>query len=208
MKACTYFLLLAATGLGMPASGESGWSDVPASPSATATGPIEVPDAPSEAVVTLVSPGSPRTAPAAAPLRVFGTNLVIPEGGVAEAPAVPSSGMPQIPGGARWPDGSGRIAVEPRTSDPAAEARLRNPWQIRTRPRPAISESPFLCGGIVAGGPGGPIGILNGRVVKRGDSVGTFGVAGILADGVLLERGGTYFVLPRGKRTVIATASR
>jgi hypothetical protein len=44
--------------------------------------------------------------------------------------------------------------------------------------------------------------------VKRGDAVGTFGVVGILADGVLLERGGAYFVVPRGKRTVIATASR
>ena len=89
---------------------------------------------------------------------------------------------------------------------PSGESKLRNPWDMRGHPRPAVSETLFLCGGIVAGGAGGPVGLLNGRVVKRGDSLGAFSVAGILSSGVLLERGGTFFVAPLGKRTVISTA--
>jgi hypothetical protein len=66
-------------------------------------------------------------------------------------------------------------------------------------------ETAFLCGGIVAGGEGGPIAIVNGHVVRQGDTLGHFGVARVIADGVLLQRGGSYFVIPLGRRTIVST---
>src|SRR5580698_3785329 len=171
MNARTCIVLLWATGMGLPAFGESHWSDVPASASATALDTVYVPDAPTEAVVTLVGAVATGKAPSAAPLRVFGTDLVIPVDAAVDGREAQKSALLPAPEGARWPDGSGRIAVEPVARDLLAEVRLRNPWEMRVRPRPAVSENQFLCGGIVAGGPGGPIGIMNGHVVKRGDSL-------------------------------------
>jgi hypothetical protein len=64
-------------------------------------------------------------------------------------------------------------------------------------------DTVFLCGGIVAGGDAGPIAILNGHVVRQGDAMGRFGVYRVFAAGVVLERNGTFYVIPRGTRTTI-----
>ena len=58
----------------------------------------------------------------------------------------------------------------------------------------------------ITGGGGGPVAILNGRIVQQGDSVGEFTVAGVLANGVLLVRNASYFVIPRGRHTTIVAA--
>jgi hypothetical protein len=205
MNARICFLLLSSMGSVLSAFGDSRWSDVPASSTAMTLDTIEVADAPTEAIVTLVGGGSTHIAKATTPLRVFGIDLSIPNDAAVDEPPASKPGLLPAPEGARWPDASGRIAADPPPRAPSGEAKLRNPWEMRGRPGPAAGESTFLCGGIVAGGPGGPVGLLNGRVVKRGDSLGAFSVAGILALGVLLERGGTYFVVPLGKRTLIAT---
>jgi hypothetical protein len=205
MNARICCLLLFSIGIVLTTFGEPRWSDIPASPTAMTLDTIEVPDAPTEAVVTLVGPGPAHIATSAAPLRVFSVDLAFPKDAAIDEPPAPAPGILLAPEGARWPDASGRIAVDPPPRAPSSEAKLRNPWEMRGRPGPAIGESQFQCGGIVAGGPGGPIGLLNGRIVKRGDSLGAFSVAGILAAGVLLQRGGTYFVVPLGKRTLIAT---
>jgi hypothetical protein len=206
MKTRTCFLLLSSMVAGLTAFGDSRWSDVPASPGAMTLDTIEVAGAPTEAVVTLVGQGSPRIAASAAPLRVFGIDLAFPVEATMDEPAASRLDIRPAPEGAHWPDANGRIAVGEPPRIPSGEAKLRNPWELRGRPRSAVGEIQFLCGGIVAGGPAGPVGLLNGRIVKRGDSLGAFSVAGILAGGVLLERGGTYFVVPLGKRTLISTA--
>jgi hypothetical protein len=198
-------LLILTSSLGLPAFGDSRWSDVPASRANPVMDTIEIAGDPTEAVVTLVGPDSTRAAAPSAPLRVVGIDLALAAPArIVEFP-VSEAGMVPIPEGARWPDANGRIAAEPAPRDPSADSRLRNPWQVRVRRGPSVGESQFVCGGIVAGGSGGPIGILNGHIVKRGDSLGTFSIAGIVSVGVLLERGGTYFVVPRGRRILVAT---
>jgi hypothetical protein len=109
--------------------------------------------------------------------------------------------------GARWPDAQGRIFVDPSGQGiEAAPAGLRNPWEIRTLQRAVGKDIEFDCGGIIAGGEGGPVAILNGRIVRKGDSVGEFAVAGVLSNGVLLVRSASYFVIPRGQRTTVVGA--
>jgi hypothetical protein len=76
---------------------------------------------------------------------------------------------------------------------------------VRTHAKSSSEDSVFLCGGFVVGGEGGPVAILNGRLVKRGSTLGGFAVSGISAVGVVLERNGSFFVLPFGRRTSIAT---
>jgi hypothetical protein len=83
---------------------------------------------------------------------------------------------------------------------------VRNPWEVRIRPKSAGKDAVFLCGGIVSGGDGGPVAFLNGRVVRKGDAVGKFSVARVLASGVLLEVDGSYYVVPCGRRTTITGA--
>jgi hypothetical protein len=67
-------------------------------------------------------------------------------------------------------------------------------------------DTVFVFGGLVAGGDGGPVGILNSHVVRPGDLLGSYRVAGILAKGLVLEADGSYFVVPRGARTIISAA--
>jgi hypothetical protein len=75
---------------------------------------------------------------------------------------------------------------------------------VRVQPKAVANDTEFFCGGTIAGGDNGPIAFLNGRVVRKGDLLGTFSVARIVAAGVLLERGGSSFMLPRGRRITIA----
>jgi hypothetical protein len=49
---------------------------------------------------------------------------------------------------------------------------------------------------------------LNGHILRRGETLGGFSVARILANEVVLERNGSYVVLPRGRHVTVTTASR
>ena len=50
--------------------------------------------------------------------------------------------------------------------------------------------------------------ILNGRIVRRGDTFGEFSLAAIFVNGLTLERNGTFIVIPRGRRTMVTTVDR
>jgi hypothetical protein len=76
---------------------------------------------------------------------------------------------------------------------------------VRVRPKPAGNDIVFACGGIVVGGEGGPVALLNGSVVKKGDALGKFRVAGVLSGSVLLGKGGILFVIPLGKSITVST---
>jgi hypothetical protein len=200
---------IAGFGASTPAIGETPWAYVPASTEARTVGVIEVPDAQTEDVVSLV--GSTATHPArqSVPHRVIAVDIASPSSGQVPVASPARQLYISIPDGAHWPDSTGRIAaVRMAARDASGGAGIRNPWEVRLRTGPAGTETIFLCGGIVSGGEGGPIAILNGHIVRRGDSFGRFNVAGILGAGVLLEKGGSYFVIPRGTRTTITTVDR
>lgn len=185
-----------------PAQCESAWTYVPESHDGSALDSYAVAEAPTDKVVTVVG-GAPRVPRRGMePLRVFALEFPMPPGIVGEH-AQPVESRDELPEGARWPDASGRIAAPPSLPD-GLSRRLRNPWEVRIHAGPAGADTVFLCGGIVVGGDGGPIAIVNGRVVRKGDALGRFAVARVLSACVVLERNGAYFVIPRGKRTAIS----
>jgi len=85
-------------------------------------------------------------------------------------------------------------------------AGIRNPWEVRSGKKPVAKEILFECGGVVTGGEGGPVAIVNGRITRRGDLLGEFTVAGILPCGVMLERNGSFIVIPRGRPTEVVVS--
>jgi hypothetical protein len=202
VKTVQLALIIGTIGTMSPARCESAWTYVPASHDGRALDSYSVAEVPTDKVVTVVGAGNRSPRRGMEPLRVFALEFPAPSGVVREhAPLVAS--RDEYPEGARWPDASGRIAAPP--SFPNDHSRgLRNPWEVRVHAGPAGGDTVFLCGGIVVGGDGGPIAIVNGRVVRKGDALGRFAVARVLPAGVVLERNGAYFVIPRGKRTAIS----
>lgn len=184
-------------------AGGSYWSYVPASRETTSWDAFEVRTPPSEREVTLISAGARKSRRKESPVQVVSMGLDI-SGGEPKATA-PRESSVGVPDGAYWPDANGKISEKPAVPG-ANPASVRNPWEIRVRSGPARAETQFLCGGIMGGEAGTAIGILNGRVVKAGDSVGKFAVYRIVPQGVILECRGSRFVIPRGLRTTIAVA--
>jgi hypothetical protein len=203
MKTAVFALIMGTIGTARCARSESAWTYVPASHDRSALESFAVAEAPTDKVVTLVGATPSRPRRDMEPLRVFAVEFPVPTGEARERvlPVEPRDGYPE---GARWPDEGGRITALPSPSNPARG--LRNPWEVRLHAGPSGADTVFLCGGIVVGGDGGPVAIVNGRVVRQGDALGRFAVAKVLAEGVVLERNGAYFVVPRGKRTSISAA--
>ena len=204
MKGANLAFLLCALA---PARAEPGWAFVPASRDAHASGAVAGPWSPSDDVVALVGARIPDRAATAEPRRVVAVDLAIPqEAGDASKPA-PAPAGDAIPEGARWPDASGRIdGAAQGPGEPREKAGIRNPWEVRIHAKAAGSDAVFLYAGIITGGEGGPMAFVNGRAVRAGDALGKFTVARIASSTVLLERAGSYFVLPRGRRTTVASA--
>lgn len=201
-------LLVAVFCVAAPLSGESTWAYVPSSLDARSLGTLAVSQPPNESVVRFIGANPTTGGPIAEALPVYSIEVPNPEKDRdAEHRAKEPEASP-IPEGARWPDSSGRIAaalLEP--AGRASESGIRNPWEVRIHPKLASIDTVFACGGVVSGGCGGPIAIVNGHVVKRGDALGVFRVAGILSNVVLLGRGASVFVLPMGRSTTISTVT-
>ncbi len=199
LAACIFFLGTA--GNSLTARGEAAWTYVPASPASRPLETYRVAEAPMDGVVTLVTSDSRTPHRHPEPPRVFAVDLPLPPREAATR-LLPARMPVSIPAGARWPDSTGRIGAVPPSAAGASKG-PRNPWEVRNLKSAVGVETVFLCGGILAGGDAGPIAILNGHVVRQGDAMGRFGVSRVFAAGVVLERNGSYYVVPRGTRTII-----
>jgi len=183
------------------------WAVVPAARDGRARSAIVLPDTPSEGVVVLLGSDRASVAMESGRNRVYSVDLVDPPAGSVQTPPSPESAGPTVPAEAQWPDAHGRIvASHTALGGPSTAPGIRNPWDVRVPSGAAPKEVLFECGGIVSGGEGGRVAILNGRIVRRGDSLGEFGVAGVLASAVMLERKGSFFVIPKGRATTVAIA--
>jgi hypothetical protein len=206
MRTMKSVLALIAVVLGTPASGETDWAYVPSALDARSLGVIAVPDSPNEASISLVGAGP---AVLAAPIelrRVVAVDVSSPRALDDVNPAPTESTEYRIPEGARWPDSSGRIvAVLPGPGGASKSAGIRNPWEVRIHLKPVGNDTVFACGGIVSGGPGGSVALLNGSVVRSGEALGEFRVAGVLSGDVVLTKGGLFFVIPIGKSVTVST---
>jgi len=206
MKTPVHILLAAVFCVAARVSGESTWTYVPSSPDARSLGTLAVSQPLNEAVVRLIGANPATRGPVLEALRVY--SIEMPNSDKfrdTEHPPKEPSASP-IPEGARWPDSSGRImAALQEPAGRASESAIRNPWEVRILAKLASTETVFACGGVVLGGSEGPIAIVNGHLVKRGDALGVFRVASILSNVVLLARGALVFVLPLGRSTTIST---
>jgi hypothetical protein len=206
MKTAPFIPLLAALGLSNPALGEPGWAYVPASREACTLGVIARPFLATEGVVCLVGADQACAVAPPEPRHVLRFEPSVAPGYPVDGSLEPNSDHRSVPEGALWPDASGHIVAASRAAGgslPAASR--RNPWEVRAHAASRQSDTVFLFGGIITGGEGGPVALLNGRVVRRGDVLGGFSVVAVLAAGVVLESRGTCFVVPRGMRTTVTT---
>jgi hypothetical protein len=192
-----------------PAKSESNaeWAVIPADSSSRSITSFELPNSPNEEIVRLIGAVLVTAEPAGEPHEVVGFGIPsAPEEGKATTTSRESSAF-TIPADAYWPDAEGRIAANFAKRDSRSRAAgIRNPWEVRIAPKSTSLDSVFRCNGIIVGGEGGSVAILNGRLVRRGDSLGDFNVAGVLTNGVILERSGLYFVVPMGRRTIVTTS--
>jgi hypothetical protein len=187
-----------------PAPAGSGWSTLPASIGAHVSGLVEVPSPSVEDEVCLVGARNAVPAAVAELRRVFTVELSDELEPMARGRSHTRGAAEAFPDGAHWPDANGRIAAQsPLHGEVSEKPGIRNPWEVRVRQGAAGDDLVFLYGGIIDGGDRGPLAFLNGRAVRAGDSIGKFRVALIAAAALLLERGGSYYVLPMGRRTTI-----
>jgi len=192
MRARTVLWLAASSAA---AAADARWATVPANPAGPVATALTVAGTPDESWVQWVGPRARAAAPApgAAPAPVVALSLP------AAAPA--PEPVASIPLSARWPDPAGRIAEVPSAGGGAAPP--RNPWLARPQGAETRRTETYFFGGYIAGGPAGPVGLVNGRAVHRGERLGSFVVDQILGLAVVLERDGARYVLPRGVRTAI-----
>ena len=199
-------LCLAGVSIGLRADprGDS-WASVPASRQAGQVDSFVVAREPTEEVVAVVGLGSSGSGAQFHPVSVvgFGLELGHADRSQAAAPEVENAAMPNE---AVWPGPDGRIAVQP-AEPPGAEraSGLRNPWEIRMRPAPELRISLFASGGVISGGSGGPVALLNGRIVTRGATVEGFEVIQVTPAATVLRRAGVLYAIPLGRRISIET---
>ena len=140
-------------------------------------------------------------------LPVFAVDIADPAGAT-NATTAPVA-VQAIPAGALWPDAHDRIAIDPAQKGyPQRNAAIRNPWEVRVHPKAAGEETMLTCGGIIGGCGDGSVALLNGRALRRGDALGEFRVAQVLANEVVLEWNGSCVVIPRGRHVTVSTAIR
>ena len=206
MKALFLLLLGAAVAPSGYPSGEGALAFVAAAEDAPAVGTLALPLSLDDSVVRLVAtrslagPSSPRAG------RVQSVPIPVPESPPPATDAPPRMAETPFPPEARWPDSRGRIALPSAEAAPPAGV-MSNPWVVRIARKLLERQTVFECGGSIIGGEGGPVAILNGRNVRPGDSLGEFRVVQIHAEGVLFERGGSFFVIPGGRRATVSVAS-
>jgi len=202
MKTRTAVLLAVSTAAAAE-NGETRWAGLPANPAAAVAPALVVAPPPDETWVRLVGTGGPgpTVPPAPAPVKVIAVTLAAP------GAAAGRDLTPAIPTAALWPDAGGRI-VEPMPGFAAERgAAVRNPWLPGAAASAARRSQNFLFGGYIAGGAGGPVALVNGRAVRKGDTIGEFSVGLVLSEAVLLERSGVQFVLPRGAHITVELQS-
>lgn len=201
-------LLAAALFITARVSAESTWAYVPSSLDARSLGTLVVSQPPTEAVVSLIGDVPAHRCSPLEERRVFSISIPGRDEDQNAGHRQTELAASPIPEGARWPDSSGRIIASSEVPViPSKSTGVRNPWEVRIHAKSASAETVFMYGGVVAGGIGGPVAILNGHLVKRGDILGDFQVAGILSNIVLLSRCGVVFVLPLGRCTTISTVT-
>jgi hypothetical protein len=197
-------MILAAILWPKEATSNEEWAFVPADRGSKAITGFDVSGAPTEENVKLIGAVLVTARSDVEPHKVIA--LGIPSLPKEDDSPISSSepSAPKVPADARWPDAEGRIAASlSKRDDRDKGAAIRNPWDVRIAPKATSRDSAFQCSGIIVGGEGGSVALLNGRVVRQGDSLGEFGVAGVLTNAVLLERIGLYFVIPVGRRTMV-----
>ncbi len=203
-----FFLLL--FGAGFAASGyssdEGALAFIAAAEESPAVGTLALPLSLDDSVVRLVAIRSLAGPPPPRAGRVQSVPIPGPESPPPPIDAPPSLAEAPFPPEARWPDSRGRISLPSAESAPKAGA-MSNPWVVRIARKLLERETVFECGGSIIGGEGGPVAILNGRNVRPGDSLGEFRVVQIHPEGALLERGGSFFVIPGGHRATVSVAS-
>ncbi|HEY1765438.1 MAG TPA: hypothetical protein VGF85_10980 [Opitutaceae bacterium] len=189
------FLVTAAVRGGAPI--ERNWAYLPALRETPLLGIVAVPRPLDESAICLVGTGTagPEASPPSGPVLALSIGVWRALDGA----------LSRFPPDARWPDAGGRIALPLPPSAPKASG-IRNPWEIRLARAPAERNTAIECGGTIIGGDGGPVAIVNGRNVRRGDTLGEFRVVMIRPEGVLLERRGSFIVVPAGRRAVVAVA--
>jgi hypothetical protein len=112
-----------------------------------------------------------------------------------------------IPLDTLWPDGNGIVVLPAQNCENGVNKSLqRNPWEICRPVSAAGNGFKFLCGGVIIAGAANGVAILNGRIVKQGDELGVFEVAGVAPAGVILRKKSALFVIPRGCNVTVRFA--
>ncbi len=196
--------VLAPTAIG---SNDLMWSIIPAAHSKSSHEEVEVPNATKEDEVRIVGVHLPEELPEKSLCRVLSIELPSNHNESSKAPIELDANEASIPTDAQWPDEHDQIALDRVVhTDTNKDSFVRNPWEVRIIPKNARSNDVFFFGSIIEGGEAGPIAILNGQIVKRGDTVGEYSVSSILVNALMLDRNGSHIVIPLGKRITVAIA--
>jgi hypothetical protein len=120
--------------------------------------------------------------------------------------ALPFEKSRQIPTDALWPDSDG--SIHPSAAAVAkskSNSQRRNPWETVGR-KTVKAQASFRWDAVIIGGDNA-IGVLNGRIVKEGDSLDGFKIEGVYPEGVVVELKTEKYVITRDRRITITSAN-
>ena len=204
MRLLLLIFLVAAFGPAIASTDVAEWNDVAAARGSRPVGGIEITNLDSDSIVALAGGDDATIVQESGPRGVISIDLSdLPNGSVhVVRPAKPNA--TEFPSTALLPDVHGRIAVGLSGQANRSEAiEIRNPWEVRIATKTIGKEILFECGGVVTGGEGGSVAMLNGHIVRRGDALDEFNVTSVLACGVILERNGSYLAIPLRRSTTV-----
>jgi hypothetical protein len=181
------------------------WAFVPEQRDASFVGEINVPSTPSTVAITIVGPSKTTKWNDQRVLNFSFPNL---EDGVAQEAKSKRTNNSIIPPDANWPKLDGTIGpVLHAGNDTIGRPADRNPWTVRTINGTHSEAFVVKCGGVIIGGAGGDVALLNGSIVREGDLISGFAVGVVTLIGVVLKRNGSSFVVPLGRNVTIRTVS-
>ncbi len=199
-------MIILANGLEPSFAGEAPWSYVTYSGETVSPAILKVPEAVSERIVVFLGEDDESTPSrlGLGPVVAIDTDSIERrnQGRPTQAKEIPDPSL----AGILWPGKDDQIvAKRSGTADGRSADGSRNPWMRLSEVGSRPTDSRFSCGGVVISGEAGPIAILNGSVVREGATLGGFVVRRIGQEGVVLERSSALYMVPKGKRAIIAT---
>lgn len=208
LRATATVTIIVVSGVGRLFAGEAQWNYVTTSGEPKSMDALKVPDPISARIVEFLGEDAESTTASVGDDSVVAVDTESFECSSYDI-LLQSGKIPHpTPKGVVWPDKDGRIVAKGNDPIDGRSAKVsRNPWIRESTTSDLPTGTEMSCGGIVIGGEKGPVALLNGRVVRVGDTLKGLMVREIIQEGVVLGLSALRYMVPKGRHVTITVSN-